>query len=177
MRGADWRAHIAAPGRACLECLGQYNPGLVQMEREGRLDDPSYIERLAEADPLRRNENVFAFSLGCASLEIAQFISMVVAPAGIADYGAQMYHLAPGSLDRDHSACDARCLYAGPLQGHGDSAGVIVTTRHPAAEEARKLRQTATAVNARRDARSPRLSNAWRRLVRALRAFAPPRRR
>ncbi len=144
MRGADWRAHIAAPGRACLECLGQYNPGLVQMEREGRLDDPSYIERLAEDDPLRRNENVFAFSLGCASLEISQFISMIAAPAGIADYGAQMYHLAPGSLDHDHSTCDSRCPYAGPLHARGDAAAIIVTARHQAAADARDMRRETT---------------------------------
>lgn len=144
MRGADWRAHIAAPGRACLECLGQYNPGLVQMEREGRLDDPSYIEHLAKDDPVRRNENVFAFSLGCASLEIAQFISMAVAPAGIADYGAQMYHLAPGTLDHDQRTCEARCLYAGPLQASGETSGIVVTARHPLAEAARRHRQTAS---------------------------------
>jgi hypothetical protein len=111
------------------------------MEREGRLDDPSYIERLADDDPLRRNENVFAFSLGCASLEISQFISMIAAPAGIADCGAQMYHLAQGSLDHDHRSCESNCLYSGALLGTGDTSGILVTARHPAAEAARALRR------------------------------------
>lgn len=140
LRGADWRAHVAAPGRRCLECLGQYDPGLVQTEREGRYDDPEYIAHLADEDPVRRNENVFAFSLGCAGLELAQFLSMVVAPAGIANYGAQIYHFATGAVEHDHDTCDTRCLYSGPWLAMGDSTGLVVTARHPAAEQARAQR-------------------------------------
>lgn len=139
MRGADWRAHIAAPGRRCLECLGQYDAGAVELEREGRLDDPTYIRQLGDDHPVKRNENVFAFSVGCASLELSQLVSLVVAPGGIADVGAQLYHLSTGTLERDDDVCESSCFYSGPFLGKGDRA-VDPTARHPTAEKARRRR-------------------------------------
>lgn len=139
LRRADWRAHVAAPGRRCLECLKQYDPAMVALERAGHLDDPRYIAGLPEDHPARKNENVFAFSLAAASLEILQALMMVVTPAGIGNPGAQHYHFVPGRLDIDTSSCEPTCPYTS-LVSSGDSAGLLVTGRHVAAEASRTTR-------------------------------------
>ncbi len=141
LKRADWRAHVAAPGRRCLECLEQFDPGLVGTEKAGLLADPAYIQGLPEKHPLRRNENVFAFSMGCASLEILQMLSLIITPLGIGNVGAQTYHAVDGSLDTDHRGCDESCLYAHSLLARGDASGFIVTGQHEAAESARSERR------------------------------------
>ena len=140
MSGAEWRAHMAAPGRACLECLGQYDPALVQVERSGLLDDPSYIAGLPSHHPLRRNENIFAFSLATAGAEVLELLRAVVAPSGVADIGAQTFHFTTGTIDRRTAGCANECPYAASLLAAGDNNGIEVTGRHVLAENARSNR-------------------------------------
>jgi len=147
IRGAEWRAHVAAPGRRCLECLQQYDPGLVQTERNGLLDDPSYITGLPADHPLRRNENVFAFSAACASAMVLQMLSMTLAPAGVADIGAQLFHFTTGSLDHDLRGCEKTCLYSPGQIALGDSSPLLVTGRHELADRERAGRSTGALPN------------------------------
>jgi len=141
MRGADWKAHVATFGRRCLECMGQYDPGLVSVEREGYLEDPSYMEKLPGDHPLRARENVFLFSLAAASLEVLQMLMMVVAPSGVGSYGGQNYHLVTGDLDLDVRGCEPGCPYR-EMVARGEAAGNAgVIPLHGAAEAARILRR------------------------------------
>ena len=142
LKGAEWRAHVAAPGRQCLECLGQYDPADVEIERRGYLEDPSYIRDLpAEARRRFAGENVFSFSLAAAAAEVNQFIAMVVAPGGVADVGAQLFHFTTGTVDLDAGRCLPTCLYANALQATGDRAGIGVTGAHALAEQVRASRR------------------------------------
>jgi molybdopterin-synthase adenylyltransferase len=137
MLSADWKAHVAMPGRRCLQCVGQYDPALVQVEREGRLDDPHYIASLPEGHELRANENVFPFSLGLASLELNQMLSLAVAPCDISDTGEFNYHFVTGTLDVGRGkGCGPRCPYP-DMVALGDHAPYKVTSRHAAAEQCR----------------------------------------
>lgn len=150
MIGADWKVHTAAPGRRCLQCLKQYDPAAVSLERQGQLDDPSYIQGLPANHPLRARENVFAFSMNVASLEVLQLISMIVAPQGIADLGGQIYHAVTGELDNDTHACNRHCPYQGELLATADEAPAM-TGPHQAAEDERERRsRLASGWNVRR---------------------------
>jgi hypothetical protein len=138
MRGAEWRAHVVTAGRCCLECLGQFDPADVSLERFGLLDDPPYIQSLATGDSaLPSGENVFAFSAAAAAAEVLQFLASFVQPAGVEGIEPQIFHFANGKVDLDATGCAHGCLYSGIWFGRGDSLDVTVTGPHHAAEAVR----------------------------------------
>ncbi|WP_148615480.1 ThiF family adenylyltransferase [Nocardioides rubriscoriae] len=138
--GAEWRAHLVAPGRRCLECLGQYDPGDVTLEQSGLLDDSTYVEALPHDHHLRRGENVFAFSMACAAAEVLELLRAVLAPSGLPDVGATLTHWATATTDCDVDACKPTCYISAHLIGSGDAAPLTVTGPHPIAERARAER-------------------------------------
>lgn len=120
MKAADWRSHVATVGRKCLCCLGQYNTGMVQSEREGLLDDPKYISGLPDGHPYKSRENVFAFSMACASDMMLQFLAYFVNPVGYSNMGARVTHFVGGRQDHpDFKGCEPNCFFAGAI-GNGD---------------------------------------------------------
>jgi molybdopterin-synthase adenylyltransferase len=124
LAAADWRAHTATIGRPCLQCLGQYDPGHVQLEREGMLDDPKYIEGLPKDHPLKSRENVFAFSMSCASLQTLQMLALVLAPLDLPNPGSQLYHFVGGDMEEPiFGSCHPECLFPS-LVALGDSCGI-----------------------------------------------------
>lgn len=128
---ADWRAHTATIGRPCLQCIGQYDPGLVQTEREGNLDDPRYIDGLPDDHPLKARENVFAFSMACAAQQMLQMLALTIAPLDQSNPGAQLYHFVGGfSEEPVFGGCGTECLFPS-LIACGDACGVTVTGKRP----------------------------------------------
>lgn len=153
LRNAYWRSHIAGPGRTCIRCLGQYDVADVQLERDGSLDDPSYIANLPPESPLRVRQNVYATSLAAASALTNQFLSLVVAPSGFGDPGPLRFDLRQHRVERIEAACVDECSYSGrtgvgdrrrdPTGEHSVARGVVAerrtAQRHSRIRLARKL--------------------------------------
>jgi molybdopterin-synthase adenylyltransferase len=138
---ADWRATIASPGRACLQCVGQYDSALVQLEREGILDQPRYIDELPDDHVLKRRENVFAFSMACASMQLLQMLALVVNPLDQPDQGLQRYHFVGGRMEpEDHSPCHPNCLFPS-LTARGDAGGFEVLRKDRPSKKPSWLKQ------------------------------------
>jgi hypothetical protein len=131
LTAADWRSHTATVGRACLQCLGQYDVAFVQLEREGYLDDPTYIERLPPDHPVKTRENVFIFSMCCAGQMMQQLLALVIAPLEEPNLGAQLYHFVGGFMELPKfPACDPNC-FLHQLIAKGDLSGLHVTGERP----------------------------------------------
>ena len=127
LSAADWRAHTATVGRPCLQCLGQYDSGHVQTEREGNLDDPTYIDSLPTGHQLKARENVFAFSMACASLQTLQLLTLAIAPLGRSNPGAQRYHFVGGFMQpAEFGSCHPECLFPS-FAARGEACGFQVT--------------------------------------------------
>lgn len=120
MKSGTVGALVSMPGRICLECSGQYDSGLVSVDRDGYLDKLEYIEGLPKNDVLAKRENVIVFSLAASSFELLQLISMIVRPKGIGTLGNLSYDVATGTLDQDFKGCNSMCFYP-KIVGKGDN--------------------------------------------------------
>jgi molybdopterin/thiamine biosynthesis adenylyltransferase len=139
LRGADWRAHVVGPSRPCLECLGQYQSSDAACERDGYFDDPSYIAGLANDHPVKQNENVFAFSLNLASLEVLQFLAISLHLPGDLVHQPQIYHFVTDRFENDCKVCQQACPFPTWI-AKGDNAPISFTGRHQSAIKSRTER-------------------------------------
>jgi hypothetical protein len=137
--GADWRAHTVGNLRTCLECIGQYKAENAVLEKQGYLDDPSYMKDMPGAAQLNAHENVFVFGSHLASMEVLQMLSLILAPGDISDVGHQMYHFVLGNMSATNTKCDENCFFQ-TIIGKADRSGVEVYGEHEAAKIARELR-------------------------------------
>lgn len=111
---ADWRVHIVGPSRPCMMCLDALRREDIALDRDGLLDDPSYIQDFdSERNPMLSRQNVFPFSMSVAAHEILQFIGLVTGQSRIGGVGAQAYHCYPGTMEivPTHE-CVQGCEYA-----------------------------------------------------------------
>ena len=118
---AAWSAVVAGPGNRCLRCDGQYASSEVVMERDGSLDDPSYVRGEWQSNQERRNQNVFPFSANVASFMVLEMIRYVVREAWWPATTRLHYSFVPNRLATAREQCHAHCSIAGKTAA-GDSA-------------------------------------------------------
>ncbi len=95
------------------------------MEREGHLDNSTYIAGLAKNHPLKSRENVFTLLMACASLQILQMLALTIAPLNQPNPGKQLYHFVGGFMEEPiFDGCNANCLFP-RLIAYGDSCDIM----------------------------------------------------
>ena len=136
---ADWRTQTISPVRPCLECLGQYSSGDVATERDGYLDNPTYVAGLPQNHFVKHNENVFAFSLSLASQQVQHYLALILSLPGGLLRRSQLYHFVQDVTEYIDHSCHENCLFPSYL-AYGDHAPIVVTGKHQAAIDARLKR-------------------------------------
>ena len=107
---ARWRSHLIAPGHACIRCTGQYTSSEVLQELDGSLDDSSYIANLPpELRP--RNQNVFPFSLGSASMQVNLMVRYLIAEDWWPTVSRQEYRFIAARTQAVTTECQPNCSF------------------------------------------------------------------
>ena len=132
LRSADWGVFVVGPGRRCLCCAGQFDPAHVALEQNGDLDDPEYIDGLPDGSPLKKNENVFAFSMALAAQEVLKLVQLVGLPGGVEAPAEERYVYPAGHVEGVASAttCGPHCGYPAKT-ALGEDAGHPGTQQGP----------------------------------------------
>lgn len=113
---AQWRAHIITPYHQCLRCNRQYSTGMVSVELDGSLDNPSYTAGLS-GEENHNNQNVFPFSLGAASMAVNLMLRYLLSPDWWPDAGQQDYQMHSSELRVINRKCHDHCLFRGRKAG------------------------------------------------------------
>lgn len=137
-RGAEWSCRTVGPDRRCLACAGAYDPTLVDDERRGLLDDPSYFNSLPAGARKRTSQNVFPFSLSLAGHQFLQFCALVTGLLDMPDLGDQRFRYNMREIEATVLQCDSNCEFQA-LIATGDAVypSEAITGPHPAAERMR----------------------------------------
>lgn len=134
---ARWRTYTANPERRCMKCMEQYRPEDVSLEQSGMLEDQNYIKGLPDGHFSKRGENVYAFSLGLAGMQMQQFLSLVLTPKGVF-YGAKEMDFTTGNIDSDFPfECEEKCEFLSII-AVGDNIKENLIYPHDVAELTRK---------------------------------------
>lgn len=126
MRNATVRTHVLRPGRPCMVCNKQLDPALVQIDRKGLLDDPSYIAG-AGRDIVGGNENVALLSPNVSIGLLNQFVSLVAAPGGEPEPGPLRFSLSTHRLEHLDHRSSPTC-YVEKKVGAGDARPTLTET-------------------------------------------------
>lgn len=141
MLNATWRTHVIRPGRPCMSCNRQLDLAQVIPDKQGLLDDPSYIARAGNATMAPPAQNVAPLSASVSAGLLAQYVSLSAAPAGLGDPGPLQYSLNTHFLDHRDDQTRPHCQVESS-EAVGDHR-LNITDRHPRAEH---QRQRASAV-------------------------------
>lgn len=117
MRGATIRTHTLTTGRPCLVCSAQIDMSEVTLDKEGLLDDPSYIAAAGQAE--RGNQNVALLSIGVTAGLLSQLVSLVAKPGGRGVSAPLRYSLTTQSLEHLDVKSRPHCPFEAET-GRGD---------------------------------------------------------
>ena len=139
IRNATWRTHVVAPGRPCLVCNNQLDPGQVALDISGLLDDPTYIAGAADdqAHAETSAANVAILSIGAAASQLAQYVSLNTSPGGLGDPGPLQFLLSTHTLEHLAHESEPNC-HIETQTGAGDRR-IDLTGAHPRAENQRAV--------------------------------------